>query len=161
MTHYTPIARTPVALAPSLAELMAGAVQVGREAAAIAHDCGAGTSLAEWRRIAERLAPLAERRPLEIEDDDLTAVQGALARDLAREAAGTDRRVVDRDYDDDGREYSVFAEVEVHTDRGERLLELQAKLRELAALRDCVLDCLAAERALRELAVRGEDPARA
>ena len=156
MTHYATIARTPAAPAPSLADLMARAVRVGREVAALAHDCGAGTSIAELRRINERLAPLAERRPLEIEDDALAAVQGALARDLAREAAGTERRVVDRDHDD-GREYPIFAEVEVYTERGGRLLDLQAKLREVAALRDRIHDRLAAERALRELAMHGED----
>ena len=160
MTHHATIARTPAVPAPSLADLMARAVQVGREAAALAHDCGAGTSIAEWRRINERLAQLAERRPLEIEDNALAAVQGALGRDLAREAAGTERRVVDRDHDADGQEYPIFAEDEVYTERGGRLLELQAKLREVAALRDRIHDRLAAERALRELAMHGEDLAR-
>ena len=151
MTMHTPIARTPAAPAPSVADLTTRMVWVGREAAALAHDCGAGTSVAEWHRIGDQLAPLAERRPFEVEDDALVAVQGALARDLEREAAGTERRVVDRDYDEDGREYPILGEVPAYTDRGGRLLEVQAKLREFAALRDRVLDRLAAETALQGL----------
>ena len=46
----------------------------------------------------------------------------------------------------------MFAEVETHTPRSERLLELRARLVEVAALHERVLDAAATERALRERA---------
>ena len=152
MTMHTPIARPSAAPAPSVADLIARMVQVGREAAALAHDCGAGTSVAEWRHVEACLSGLAERRPFEaIDEDALVAAQGIVARDLEAEVAGTERRVVDRDHDEDGNVYAVWAEVPAHTDRGHKLLEVQRLLREFAALRDEVLDRVAAEQAVRRL----------
>ena len=136
MTLHTPIARPSAAPAPSVADLIARMVQVGREAAALAHDCGAGTSVAEWRHVEACLSGLAERRPFEaIDEDALVAALGIVARD----------------HDEDGNVYAVWAEVPAYTDRGGRLLEVQAKLREFAALRDRALDRLAAETALQDL----------
>lgn len=150
MTIHTPTIRTSLASAPALDELAARAVRVGREAATAAHDCAAGSTTGQWRRVEASLSGLSERRPFaEMEEDALDAVQGIVSRDLENEVAGTERRVVD--HDEDGNVYAVWAEVPAHTERGHKLLEVQRLLREFAALRDEVLDRLAAERALQDL----------
>ena len=152
MTIHTPTVRTFMAPAPALDELGARAVRVGREAAAAAHDCAAGSTTGQWRRVEAALGGLAERRPFEaIDEDALVAAQGIIARDLEAEVAGTERRVVDHDHDEDGNAYAVWAEVPAHTERGEALLRVQRLLREFLALRDEVLDRVAAERALQDL----------
>ena len=156
MTFQTPVRRAPVP-APSLADLAARAVEAGREAAAIAHEVGAGTSLSECRRVAAQLEALADRRPFEACDDALVAALGAIARDLEREREGTRRAVVDHDHDEHGTRYDVLGEVPAFSPRGERLLEAQRLLEECRALRDRVLDRAAAERAVSGL-LAGDDP---
>ena len=154
MTIHTPIAWTSMAPAPATAldELAARAVRVGREAAAAAHECAAGSTVGQWRQVEASLGGLAERRPFtEIDEDALAAAQGIVARDLEAEGAGTERRVVDHDHDEDGNVYAVWAEVPVHTERGETLLRVQRLVREFVALRDEVLDRIAAERAVQRL----------
>ena len=152
MTIQTPIARTSFVPDPALAELAARAVRVGREAATAAHDCAAGSTVGRWRQVEATLGGLAERRPFaEMDEDALVAAQGIIARDLEAEVVGTERRVVDRDYDEDGIAYDILGEVPAHTERGEALLRVQRLLREFAALRDEVLDRVAAERALQDL----------
>ena len=152
MTIHTPTIRTSLTSAPALDELAARAVRVGREAATAAHECAAGSTVGQWRRVEACLGGLAERRPFEaIDDDALVAALGIIARDLENEAAGTERRVVDHDHDDDGNAYAVWAEVPAHTERGEALLRVQRLVREFVALRDEVLDRVAAEQALRDL----------
>ena len=153
MTIHTPTVRTSLApAAPALDELAARAVRVGREAATAAHECAAGSTVGQWRRVETCLGGLGERRPFEaIDEDALLAVQGIIARDLESEVAGTERRVVDHDHDEDGNVYAVWAEVPAHTERGEALLHVQRLLREFVTLRDEVLDRVAAEQAVRRL----------
>ena len=152
VTIHTPTIRTSLASAPALDELAARAVRVGREAATAAHECAAGSTTGQWRRVEACLGGLGERRPFaEMEEDALDAIQGIVSRDLENEGAGTERRVVDHDHDEDGNVYAVWAEVPAHTERGHKLLEVQRLLREFAALRDEVLDRLAAEQAVRRL----------
>ena len=156
MTFHTPVRRAPVP-APSLADLAARAVEAGREAAAIAHEVGAGTNLSECRRVAVQLEALADRRPFEACDDALVAALGAIARDLEREREGTRRAVVDHDHDEHGTRYDVVGEVPAFSPRGERLLEARRLLEECRSLRDRVLDRVAAERAVRGL-LAGDEP---
>ena len=149
MTIHTPTIRTSFAPAPALEELAARSVRIGREAAAAAHDCAAGSTVGQWRHVEACLSGLAERRPFEaIDEDALVAAQGIVARDLENEVVGTERRVVDRDYDEDGNAHDILGEVPAHTERGEALLRVQRLLREFVALRDEVLDRLAAEQAV-------------
>ena len=151
--HTIPTTRASAAPAPSLEVLAARLVRAGREAAAAAHDCAAGSAVGQWRQVRDWLAPLAERRPLDdLDDDALVAALGVVGRDLEAEGAGTERRVVDHNWDDDGTRYDIWAEVPAHTERGERLLEVQRLLREVQALHAEVLDWVAAARALRDLA---------
>ena len=158
MTFHTPVRRAPVP-APSLADLAARAVEAGREAAAIAHEVGAGTNLSECRRVAAQLEALADRRPFEACDDALVAALGAIARDLEREGEGTRRAVVDHDHDEHGTRYDVLGEVPAFSPRGERLLEARRLLEECRSLRDRVLDRAAAERAVSGL-LAGKEPDR-
>ena len=149
VTIHTPTIRTSFAPASGLDELAARTVRIGREAAAAAHDCAAGSTTGQWRRVEASLSGLAERRPFEaIDEDALVAAQGIVARDLEAEVAGTERRVIDHDHDEDGNAYAVWAEVPAHTERGEALLRVQHLLREFLALRDEVLDRVAAEQAV-------------
>ena len=158
MTFHTPVRRAPIPT-PSLADLAAWAVEAGREAAAIAHEVGAGTNLSECRRVAAQLEALADRRPFEACDDALVAALSAIARDLEREREGTRRAVVDCDHDEHGTRYDVLGEVPAFSPRGERLLEAQRLLEECRALRDRVLDRVAAERAVSG-PLAGEEPDR-
>ena len=94
--HTVPTTRASAAPAPSLEVLAARLVRAGREAAAAAHDCAAGSAVGQWRQVRDWLAPLAERQPLDdLDDDALVAALGVVGRDLDAEGAGTERRVVD------------------------------------------------------------------
>ena len=150
MTMHS-IKRAPSAPAPSVEELAAEVVRLGREAAREAHDWGVGTSVREWRAIGQRLGALGERCPFDADEEALTATLGALGRAIEAEEAGTERRVTGYDVDEDGRRCDVLGEVPVHTERGERLIAIRAKLEAFVRLRDQVLDRLAAERALEAL----------
>ena len=150
MTMHS-IKRAPSTPAPSVEELAAEVVRLGREAAAAAREVGVGRTPQDWRRAEAILEGLAERMPFALGDDDLDEAGRILARNIEDERDGTERRVVDYDVDPDGRRLDVLAEVPAHTERGHALLEVQVRLRAFVAARDRVLDRVAAEAALRGL----------
>ena len=151
MTLQSTLTRAPAAPVPSLEALAAEAVRLGREAAAAAQEVGVGRTPGDWRRAEAILEGLAERVPFALTDETLAEAERILARNVEAERDGTERRVVDRAYDEDGGCYDILEEVSAHTPRGRALIEVQVRLREFAAARDRVLDRVAAEAALRDL----------
>ena len=81
----------------------------------------------------------------------LGTARALIAKDLERETAGTERRVVDHDYDDDGVRYDVWAEVAAFTERGEKVRDVLRTLDEFVRARDAVLDYAAGQHGLRRV----------
>ena len=150
MTFHS-IRRAPIAPAPTLEDLAAHAVRLGREVAAVAREVGVGVTPQDWLRVERLLEALGERAPFEAPEEDLAEAQRILGRHILDEETGTERRVIDRDYDDDGREYPILGDVTAYSDRGHALIEVQERFCEFVAARDRVLDSLAAERSLQSL----------
>ena len=152
MTMHIPVLRTPVAPDPSIDDLAARVVRLGRELATAARDCCAGGGAQDHAFVARSLEPLARRRPFEERDGaGLGTARALIAKDLERETAGTERRVVDHDYDEDGIRYDVWTEVAAFTDRGEQLQTVLQRLDEFVRARDAVLDYAAGQHGLRRV----------
>ena len=152
MTMHAAITRAPVAPDPSIDDLAARVVRLGRELAAAARDCCAGGGVQDHAFVARSLEPLARRRPFDERDGaGLGTARALIAKDLEREAAGTERRVVDHDYDEDGIRYDVWAEVPAFTERGEQLQTVLRRLDEFVRARDAVLDYAAGQHGLRRV----------
>ena len=152
MTMHTPVLQTPVSPDPSIDDLAARVVRLGRELAAAARDCCAGGSAQDHAFVARSFERLADRRPFEERDvAGLGTARALISNDLRRETAGTERQVVDHDYDEDGVRYDVWAEVAAFTERGEQLRAVLRRLDEFARARDAVLDYAAGQRGLRRV----------
>ena len=152
MTIHTPVLRTPVSPDPSIDDLAAKVVRLGRELAAAARDCCAGGGVRDHAFVERSLEPLARRRPFDERDGaGLGTARALISNDLRRETAGTERRIVDHEYDEDGVRYDVWAEVPAFTDRGEQLQTVLRKLDEFVRARDAVLDYAAGQHGLRRV----------
>ena len=151
MTMHTPVLRAPVSPDPCIDDLATKVVRLGRELAAAARDCCAGGSARDHAFVARSLERLAERRPFDERDAGLGTARALISNDLRRETAGTERRVVDHEYDEDGVRYDVWAEVPALTERGEQLQAVLQRLNEFVRARDAVLDYAAGQHGLRRV----------
>ena len=152
MTIHTPVLRTPVSPDPSIDDLAATVVRLGRELATAAHGCCAGGGALDHAFVARSLEPLARRRPFDERDvAGLGTARALISNDLRRETAGTERQVVDHEYDEDGVRYDVWAEVAAFTERGEQLRAVLQRLDEFVRARDAVLDYAAGQHGLRRV----------
>lgn len=129
-------------------DLAANAVRLGRDLARRAQAMHLGGTSADAAFVSRCLSSLADRDPFSPAiDGGLDAVRGILEREIATEIVGHEERFVETHFDETGP-HGEIREVPIHSQRGVELLELRALFRRFEDARGCVLDHLAAHRAL-------------
>jgi hypothetical protein len=136
---------------PSLDELAAKAVRLGRELEGMAHAVYLGGNTRDFGFVSRTLRRLAERDPFDQRDEQsLGALRGILNADLASEAVGMERRFFETRHDEFGQDGEI-RECPVYSARGQEILAILKTFQAFLAARDATLDRVAAERALRQL----------
>lgn len=136
---------------PSLEELAAKAVRLGRELEEMAHAIYLGGSSKDFGSVSRTLRRLAERDPFAAHDEQsLDAFRGILDADLTSEVVGMERRFCETRYDEFGQDGEV-RECPLYTERGKKLLAVLKTFEAFIVARNATLDRVAAERALRRL----------
>lgn len=136
---------------PSLDELAATAVRLGRELEAMAHAVYLGGNARDFGFVSRTLRRLAERNSFDPRDEQsLGALRGILDADLASEVTGMERRFFETRHDEFGQDGEI-QECPVYSERGEAILAIQKTYQAFLTARAATLDRVAAERALRQL----------
>ncbi|MEE4211031.1 MAG: hypothetical protein V2I43_17410 [Parvularcula sp.] len=136
---------------PSLDELAATTVRLGRELEAMAHAVYLGGNSKDFGFVSRTLRRLAERNPFDPRDEQsMGALRGILDADLASEITGVERQFFEIRYDELGQ-HGEIRECPVYSDRGREILAILETFNAFVLARDATLDRVAAERALREL----------
>lgn len=136
---------------PSLDELAAKAVRLGRELEAMAHANYLGGNAHDFGFVSRTLRRLAERNPFDPRDEQsLGALRGILDADLASEVTGVERRLFETRHDEFGQDGEI-RECPVYSERGQAILAIMKVYQAFVLARDTTLDRVAAERALMQL----------
>jgi hypothetical protein len=136
---------------PSLEELAAKAVRLGRELEEMAHGIYLGRNSKDFGSMSRTLRHLRERTPFAAHDEQsLDTFRGILDADLRSEVVGMERRFFETRYDEFGQHGEV-RECPLYTERGKKLLAVLKTFEAFIVARNAALDRAAGERALRQL----------
>lgn len=139
---------TTTVFGPGLEDLALNTICLGRDlvrAASIA-DLGAGNP--KFEEMAQVLLRLAHRNPFNPSDEYfLRALRVVLAAEIAREVVGMERLISNGDDCEPG-EFLLPRERPIHSERGQRLIEILNIFDRFMVAREAALDLAAAERAV-------------